>query len=107
MPIKNIYLLLAILGLLLPYSLFLPWLLEYGFDFGLFFGELFINDIAGTGGLDVLAVSIAIVTFIIIESKGLGIKYFWIAIVATLIGVGFGLPLFLYMREIILEKINR
>ncbi|HIP46899.1 MAG TPA: DUF2834 domain-containing protein [Campylobacterales bacterium] len=97
---KNMYLLLAFLGILLPYSLFLPWLLKHGLDFQLFFQELFINDIAGTGGLDILAVTIAIVVFIIFEGKRLAVKKFWIPALGTImIGVGFGLPLFLYMRE--------
>ena len=97
---QNIYLLLALLGILLPYSLFLPWLLKNGLDFQLFFQELFINDIAGTGGLDILAVTIAIVVFIVFEGKRLAVQKFWIPALATImIGVGFGLPLFLYMRE--------
>jgi hypothetical protein len=101
---KNIYLTLAILGILLPYSLFLPWLLEHGLDFSLFFTELFVNDVAGTGGLDILAVTLAIVTFIVLESKKLGMKHIYIPILATLVGVGFGLSLFLYIREKHYEK---
>ena len=97
---QNIYFILAVLGILLPYSLFLPWLLEHGLDFQLFFSELFANDIAGTGGLDILAVTLVIVVFIVFEGKKLLIKYYWIPALATVfVGVGFGLPLFLCMRE--------
>jgi len=97
---RNIYFILAILGILLPYSLFLPWLLEHGLDFQLFFSELFANDVAGTGGLDILAVTLAIVIFIIFEGRKLAMKYYWISALATVVvGVGFGLPLFLWLRE--------
>jgi len=96
---RNVYFVLAILGLVLPYSLFLPWLLEHGLDFGLFFQELFVNDVAGTGGLDILAVTIVILTFVVMESKKLGMKHTIIPILATLVAVGFGLAVFLCLRE--------
>lgn len=101
---KNVYFVLAILGLVLPYSLFLPWLLEHGLDFTLFFQALFINDVAGTGGLDILAVTLVIVVFIVFESKKLGMKHVYIPLLATLIAVGFGLALFLCLRERHFEK---
>jgi len=80
------------LGILLPYSLFFPWLLEHGLDFHLFFGQLFANDIAGTSGLDILAVTIVVIVFIVLESKRLNMQYCWIPISNT-DSVGFGLPL--------------
>ena len=85
---KNVYFVLAILGLVLPYSLFLPWLWEHGLDFGLFFQELFVNDVAGTGGLDILGVTLGIFVFILFESKQLGMKYTIIPILATLVSIG-------------------
>jgi Terpene cyclase DEP1 len=45
--IKSIYTLLAILGLVLPYSQFIPFILEHGFDIKLFFEQLFANKISG------------------------------------------------------------
>ena len=97
---KNIYLVLTILGVFLPYSLFLPWLLEHGYDLPLFLSELFVNAISGTGGLDILAVTLTIIVFVVIEGRRLGVSHYWIpAVGSVLVGVGFGLPLFLYMRE--------
>ena len=103
---RNVYFVLAILGLVLPYGLFLPWLLEHGLDFGLFFQELFVNDVAGTGGLDILAVTIVILTFIVMESKRLGMKYMVFPILTTFVAVGFGLAVFLCMRERHIEKVS-
>ena len=105
---KNTYLLLTFLGVLLPYYLFLPWLLEHGYNLPFFFSELFANDVAGTGGLDILVVTIATIVFIIHEGKKLSISYFWLAAVGSaVVGVGFGLSLFLYMRERTIEKTGK
>ena len=101
---KNVYFVLAILGLLLPYSLFLPWLLEHGLDIQLFFSQFLANDVASTTALDFMMVSIAVIIFIIFESKKLGIKNMYLFILATLVAVGFGLALFLCMRERHYEK---
>ena len=43
---KNVYFVLAILGLLLPYGVFVPWLLENGLDVQLFFSEMLSNEVA-------------------------------------------------------------
>jgi len=40
---KTVYLLLTVLGALLPYLHFLPWLLLYGLDLRLFFHHLHAN----------------------------------------------------------------
>lgn len=101
---RNIYFILAILGILLPYSLFLPWLLEHGFNVQLFFQEFLANDVASTTALDFLVVSLAVIFFIVFESKKLGMKNMYLFIVATLMAVGFGLALFLCMRERFFEK---
>jgi len=102
---RNIYAVLTVLGLLLPYSLFFPWLMEYGLDFTLFFNELFVNDVAGTGGLDILAVTFVILVFIVFEGRKVKMKNLYIPIIATFIAVGFGLALFLCMRERHYEKV--
>jgi len=101
---RNIYFILAILGLLLPYSQFLPWLLEHGLNVQLFFQEITANAVATTTLLDFLVVSLAVIVFIVFESKKLGMKHSYLFILATLVAVGFGLALFLCMRERFLEK---
>jgi len=96
---KNVYFVLAILGLLLPYGVFVPWLLENGLDVQLFFSEMLSNEVAKTTALDFLMVTIAVVTFIVFESKKLEMRYMVIPILATFVAVGFGLALFLCLRE--------
>ena len=96
---QNIYLTLALLGILLPYTIFFPWLLEHGLDFSLLFSEFSVNAVAATAGLDILVTTVALLIFIIFESQKLGMKNIYIPLVATMIGIAFGLALFLFMRE--------
>ena len=101
---QNIYFILAILGLFLPYSLFLPWILEHGLDFSLFFSEFSVNAIAQTAGLDILVTTVILLIFIIFEGRKLGMKNLYLPLLATLIGIAFGLAVFLFMRERHYEK---
>jgi len=96
---KSVYFVLAILGLVLPYSIFIPWLVEHGFNVQFFFQEFFANGVASTTALDFIMVSVTVIIYIIFESKKLGMKQVYIPVLATLIAVGFGLAVFLCMRE--------
>lgn len=107
MSLRTVYLVLCVLGLVLPYSQFIPFLLEHGFDVPLFFQQLFSNWIGGFFGFDVIVSSIVLMVFIVSEAKRLEIKHIWAPIVATLsVGVSLGLPLFLYMRCAKIEAAN-
>jgi hypothetical protein len=96
---QNIYLILALLGIVLPYTIFLPWLLEHGIDFSLFISEFSVNDLAQTAGLDILVTTVALLIFITFESRKIGMINLYIPILATLVGIAFGLAIFLFMRE--------
>ena len=101
---KNIYLFLCVLGVLLPYSQFIPWLIENGLNVPLFVRQLFANRISGFFGLDVLVSAVVLVRFVREEGKRLGMRLLWLPIVGLCaVGVSFGLPLFLYLREQSLE----
>lgn len=52
--LKIAYLIFCILGTALPYSQFVPFLLEEGLNVNAFFGELFANQISGFFGMDVI-----------------------------------------------------
>jgi Terpene cyclase DEP1 len=102
---KAIYLIFCILGLVLPYWQFIPWVLAHGMNFPLFFGQLFANPIGGFFGMDVLVSAIVLISFIRVESRRTHIRSWWLPIGATLlVGVSLGLPLFLYLRECALEQ---
>lgn len=101
---KNLYLLLCVLGIIIPYSQFIPWVLENGLRLDLLFRELFANRIGGFFGLDVLVSSVVLVGFIRTEGQRLEVRRLWLPILGLLtVGVSCALPLFLYLRENALE----
>jgi Terpene cyclase DEP1 len=99
------YLSLAVVGAILPYSQFVPWLLDHGLDLRLLLSELFSTRMGAFFGLDVLISTVALLGFIRRESELRAVPHRWLSVVATLfIGVSCGLPLFLYLRELRLSN---
>ena len=97
---KNIYLLLCILGVAIPYSQFVPWVMENGLHIGLLVRELFANRVSAFFGLDVLVSSAVLVVFMRIEGRLVRMRFRWLPIVGLCaVGVSLALPLFLYLRE--------
>ena len=105
MKARHFYLGLAVLGLLLPNSVFLPWLAAHGLRPDLFVRDLFANGVSSFFGLDVLVSAVVVCGFILIEGRRLRLAHRWIGIVAVcLVGVSLGLPLFLYQRQTYLDR---
>jgi len=105
MNIRHHYLGLCVIGMVLPYWQFVPWLLEHGPDLRLFFHELIANRISGFFAMDVIVSAIVLLLFIQSEGKRLRMGLLWLPSIATLIvGVSLGLPLFLYLRQVALDQ---
>lgn len=103
--LRYVYLVLCFAGVLLPYWQFVPWFLQHRLDFPLFFHQLFANRIGGFFGLDVIVASFVLWIFVFAEGGRLGMRRLWLPVVASLVvGVSFGLPLFLYMRQVHLDE---
>jgi hypothetical protein len=99
MRLRHVYLGLCLLGAILPFSQFLPWLAAHGLDVSLFFSELFSTRIGAFFGMDVLVSALVLFTFIAVEGRRLAMRRLWLPVLATIaVGVSLGLPLFLYMR---------
>jgi Terpene cyclase DEP1 len=108
MNTRLFYLSLAFLGLVIPNSAFWPWLVANGFDPHLFVRDLFANGVSVFFGLDVVLSALALSGFVLIEGKRIGLHHRWVPIVATcLIGVSLGLPLFLYQRQVHMDRANQ
>ncbi len=102
---KHLYLALCIMGTVLPYSHFIPFVREHGLDLRLFFEQLFANHIGGFFGMDVIVSSVVLWVFVCIEGRRADVKHLWAPIAANFaVGVSLGLPLFLYLREARLER---
>lgn len=95
-----VYLCLVVLGTLLPYSQFVPWLAEHGPNVRLLFIELFLGHVSAFFGLDAILSALVLLVFIFSEGTRRKMGMLWLPVAATcLIGVSCGFPLFLYMRE--------
>jgi hypothetical protein len=102
---KSLYLVLCVFGFALPYSQFIPWVIEHGLDVHLFVRQLFENHIGGFFGLDVLVSAITLIGFIRAEGARPKMSRLWLPVASVLlVGVSLGLPLFLYLRERELER---
>jgi hypothetical protein len=105
MKLKTLYLVLCVLGVVLPYWQFVPWVAANGRHLPLFLQQLFANRIGGFFGIDVIISSLVLVVFIRAESSKVGVRGRWWPVLALLtVGVSLALPLFLYMRELKLEQ---
>jgi hypothetical protein len=96
---KNIYLLLSVAGIALPYWQFLPWVMGNGLNMPLFWHQLFANRISAFFGMDVLVSAVALLIFVRASGSLRGFKR-WLPLLAVLsVGVSLALPLFLYLSE--------
>ena len=80
---KNLYLGLCVVGTLLPYSQFIPFLREHGLNFRLFFEQLFSTWIGGFFGMDVIVSSVVLWVFVYIEGRRSGVKHLWAPVGAS------------------------
>ena len=102
---KSIYLILALLGLVVPYWFLFKFLGSYGFDLALLIQQLFANNISTFFAVDLIISIVVFWIWMIAEANKLQMKNWWLYILASLtVGLSFALPLFLYFRETKLEN---
>ncbi len=108
--LKWVYLFLAILGAVLPTLANIEFVKSYGpaFDIQLFIELANNNPAAQSLSRDLFIGSSAVLVWIISESKRLEMKNLWIVILTTFtIAFAFSAPLFLFLRELRIEEMNR
>ena len=97
---RSLYLVLCVLGTLLPYTQLVPFLREHGLNLRVFAEQLFATRIGAFFGWDVIVSSLVLWVLVAVEGRRQRIDNLWMPIAANLaVGVSLGLPLFLYMRE--------
>lgn len=97
---RYLYLGLALLGAVLPYSQFIPFLAQHGLDVPLLFDQLFANRVSSFFGLDVMVSALAVLVWAASQRRRLGTRRLAICVLATIgIGPSCGLPLLLYLRD--------
>jgi hypothetical protein len=105
MKLKTVYLLLCVMGAVLPYGELVPWVLRNGLKMQGFFQLLFANRVSAFFAMDVLVSSLVLWLFVRTEGKRLGVRRLWLPLLGLLtVGVSLGFPLFLYLREVALTQ---
>lgn len=106
MKLRHLYLMFAVIGLLLPYSQLIPWIAEYhALNMSIFLRDLFANRVSAFFAMDVVVSAVVLIAFIQTEGKRLSMPLLRLPIVGTLlVGVSLGLPLFLYLRQLELDR---
>jgi len=101
---RQIYLFLAVIGLVVPYYFLISFLIAHGFDGKLFLKQLFGTPISTFFAADLLLSCVVFMMYAGRETGRLAIKHTWICTVALFtVGLSCALPLFLYVREPYLE----
>lgn len=108
MKLKHLYLLLSVLGICYTWYYNIQWLqTAENPSFINFMNDVQQNFAGKSFGADLTVVVFTFFAFMIPESLRLKIKYWWLLIPFTfLIAIAFTFPLFLYMRENKIAKVN-
>ena len=97
---RRLYLLLTVIGALVPSALAVYFVAQNGPDPVLFVEEMFASTAATATLFDALIASVVFWVWLVHEAPVLGIRRWWLLIVANVVvGLSFALPLFLFLRE--------
>jgi hypothetical protein len=94
-----VFLALAIAGLLGQLALFGVFLADNGLDLGEFTNQIFSSTIAALTFADLMMCAVVFYAWMPREAARVGIRRWWPFALASLGGVCFAFPLFLYFRE--------
>lgn len=97
----RVYVFLAFIGFVIPYSVFISWMLNHGLDFSLLWQSIMDEPISLFAWLDVLIAAVAVLVYTFHQRANYSnIQIKCIALGTCLVGVSFSLPLLLYFNEI-------
>lgn len=96
---KNIYLILAIAGTVIPFVFFGDFIVSEGINLSLFLALLFSNNPSSGIAADLLISSVVFWVFIVQQAKSSGTAPHVYIILNLFIGLSCALPLYLYMQE--------
>lgn len=97
---ERLYLAFAVLGFIVPPTLFGFYFVENGFDLGHMLDDAVANTVALAILCDITIAALVFLSWAVEEGPRLGIRRWWLIFPATLlIGLCFAFPLFMYWRE--------
>ena len=92
---------MTIVGTLAPAIAGAPYLLEHGYNPAHLMPAIFSTPVSAMVGINVIIGCITLAILMHTEGRELGVKT-WLPILAiTIVGISSGLPLYLYLRELI------
>jgi hypothetical protein len=105
MKLKHFYLILAVVGFVVPYYFLISFLRVHGFDVNELIRQLFANQISTFFAVDLILASAVFIVFLRKEARRYSMNHWWIYLLPLLtVGLSLAFPLFLYVREEYLEK---
>ncbi|MGI9279362.1 MAG: DUF2834 domain-containing protein [Endozoicomonas sp.] len=97
---KTVYLLLAIIGAVVPYFFFIPFIQAHGLDIPAFVSGLFINGPASGFTADLLLASLVFWIYMFrAQKKSSGPKPYLFIVLNLTVGLCCALPAYLYAQE--------
>ena len=97
---KKLYLLLAVVGAIVPYIFFFQFFQTEGLSISAFLESLFVNGAAGGFSADLLFTSFVFWLFMIVQQRrSKGPKPYLFIMLNLAIGLSCALPAYLYVRE--------
>ena len=94
------FLMLAVVGCVLPLIFFVRFLVTEGLNLSSFLRQLFDNNVSTFFAMDVVVSAVTVWVFVYVEGRRKKMKRLWLYVACTLIvGVSLALPLFLAIRE--------
>ena len=97
---KKLYLLLAVVGAIVPYIFFFQFFQTEGLSISAFVESLFVNGAAGGFSADLLFTSFVFWLFMIVQQRrSKGPKPYLFIMLNLAIGLSCALPAYLYVRE--------
>ncbi|MDR2367662.1 MAG: DUF2834 domain-containing protein [Deltaproteobacteria bacterium] len=99
------YLCLAFVGAIGPYSFLGQFLMAHGLNFQELSTQLWASPVSSFFGVNMIVASLVTLLFVFSEGRKLRMKGLWLPLLATVaVGVSCGLPLFLYLRRLTLDR---
>lgn len=105
MSLRNFYLVMSIVGTVVPWALFASFFAAHGPNLLFFMASLFTNGAAGGFSIDVL-ISIAVFwVWSFVDARKNGVKRWWLVIPAGFfVGLSLAMPLYFYIQAVAKDK---
>jgi hypothetical protein len=100
---STLYLVMAVIGALVPMIAFVPWVAAHGIDLRLMMTELFANRMSTFFALDLLITACVVAVFARLDEPPVPRRWL-VILVMVCMGVSAAPPLLLYLREKLREK---